>query len=59
MQVTLEQPQEVHMWEYFAELVKGHKLDEHWPTISVMTNKILLAVRESAENGCRVIDLKL
>ena len=61
-QVPLDRPQETFMWEDFAECVydirAGKPPDESWARISILTNKVVVAVQESADNGCRPIQLK-
>ena len=51
------------MWEDFAECIygiqDGKPPDEYWPKISAMTNKVVVAIQESAENDCKVIELHL
>ncbi len=63
MQVHLKKPQEAMMMEAFASLVrriqKGDSPDEHWPTIAVMTQKIICAVQLSAENDCQSVQISL
>ncbi|KAK9809491.1 hypothetical protein WJX73_004296 [Symbiochloris irregularis] len=60
--VYLDRPQETRMWEDFAECIyaiqDGKKPDDHWPSISELTSKCVLAVAESIENGCKVVEFK-
>ena len=62
-QVHLQKPQEAMMVEAFTSLVRkvqdGGAPDQHWPTIAVMTQKVICAVQLSAENDCQSVQLSL
>ena len=62
-QVYLDRPQETLMWEDFAECIyniqAGKPPDEYWPRISALTNKVVVAVQESADNDCKLINFKV
>ncbi|DBB02453.1 hypothetical protein WJX82_006460 [Trebouxia sp. C0006] len=55
--VSLDVPQEVRMWEDFADCSKaikdGGKPEKHWPTIAMLTQKVVCAVEQSASDGCK------
>ncbi len=57
LQVSLDVPQEVRMWEDFADCSKaindGGKPEKHWPTIAMLTQKVVCAVEQSASDGCK------
>ena len=57
LQVSLDVPQEVHMWEDFADCSKaiqdGGKPEKHWPEIAMLTQKVVCAVEQSASDGCK------
>lgn len=54
-QVHLDRPQETLMWEAFGRCVRsiraGGMPDEHWPKIAELTQRVVLAVEESARKG--------
>lgn len=63
LQVHLKLPQEAMMVKAFCDLVRkvqaGEAPDQHWPTIAVMTQKIVCAIQLSAENDCQSVQLSL
>ena len=60
-QIALDRPQEVYMWECFADLVHkvqaGGKPDRSWPAQSALCNKLCIAVEQSAQAGCAPVDV--
>lgn len=62
MQVSLDRPQETHMWEAFAEAVyevrEGGKPDGEWARQASICNKLCIAVEESAQQNCKPIHVK-
>ena len=60
-QVYLDRPQETLMWEAFGKCVRaisaGNSPEEFWPKIAAITNRVVLAVEESARNGCKPVQL--
>jgi hypothetical protein len=60
-QVHLDRPQETLMWEAFAQCVRSVKAggspEEHWPKITEVTQRVMLAVEESARNDCKPVTL--
>lgn len=62
-QVHLDRPQETLMWENFARCIRNIKggggPDEFWPKIAALTQKVVLAIEESARNDCRRVSLSL
>lgn len=62
VQVLLDRPQETFMWEHFAEYIycirDGARPNKHWPAKAALTNKVVVAVERSAQNGCELINLK-
>lgn len=61
-QAKLERPQEVLMWEQFAEDVRAvracGKPNPHWPRIAELTQRVVLAVEESAKHGNKQVRLQ-
>lgn len=57
VQVYLSKPQEVYQWEEFAACVarvrSGGAPDERWARLAALTNAVVVAVAESARQGCR------
>jgi len=57
LQVNLDVPQEVRMWEDFADcsrkIMKGGAPDKHWPNIAQLTQKVVCGIEESALDGCK------
>ena len=62
MQVYTERPQETYMWENFAQCIydiqAGKPPNTHWSKVSSMTNKVVVALQESAENDCKPIQFQ-
>jgi len=60
-QVHLDRPQETLMWEAFGRCVRsiraGGMPDEHWPKIAELTQRVVLAVEESARKGGLKVEL--
>ncbi|MBE2283787.1 MAG: Gfo/Idh/MocA family oxidoreductase [Prosthecobacter sp.] len=61
---TLDEPsnnapgsQECGLFRTFSELVLSGKIDPHWPRISLLTQRVLDACLQSANQGSKVIDL--
>lgn len=48
--------QETNLYRNFADLVLSGNVDDHWPTISLQTQKIMDAVVESARSGNVIVD---
>lgn len=63
LKVHFPKPQEVSMLETFADCVQaikdGGKADSLWPSVAVLTQKVLCAVLESAQQGCKEVTLSL
>ena len=61
MQVYLDRPQETLMWEAFGKCIRaidaGGTPEEWWPKLAAITNRVVLAVEESARNGCKPVQL--
>ena len=57
MQVNLDVPQEVRMWEDFVDcsrrVIQGGPPDKHWPNIAQLTQKVICAIEQSALDGCK------
>ncbi|MFK7769803.1 MAG: Gfo/Idh/MocA family protein [Mariniblastus sp.] len=50
--------EETNLFRNFSSLVLAGKLDDHWPTIALQTQKIMDAVFESAKDNGRVIEIE-
>ena len=50
------------MWENFAQCIydiqAGKPPNMHWAKVSSLTNKVVLALQESAENDCKPVHFK-
>ena len=50
------------MWENFAQCVydiqAGKPPNTHWAKVSSLTNKVVVALQESAESDCKPIHFK-
>ncbi len=59
--MATERPQDTLMWEAFAECVRrvraGGEPDATWPQQSLLTQRVLCAVADSAANGCGIVSL--
>lgn len=57
----LQVPQEVHMWEAFAECIRkvqaGGSDAQHWARIAALTQKVVCAVERSAKDGCAAVKI--
>jgi predicted dehydrogenase len=49
--------QETNLFRNFSNLVLGGKPDAHWPKITMLTQKVMMACMESAENGSKEIEI--
>jgi predicted dehydrogenase len=49
--------QETNLFRNFSDLVIGGKPDSHWPKITLLTQKLMMACMESAENGSKEISI--
>lgn len=60
-QVHLDRPQETLMWEAYGRCIRsiqaGGSPEEHWPKIAALTQRVVLAVEQSARNGGSRVDL--
>ena len=60
-QVLMERQQEVLMWEAFAACVRtiraGKPPRREWPQQSLLTQRVLCAIAESAASDCRIVNL--
>ncbi|CAL8470334.1 g9876 [Coccomyxa elongata] len=59
--VHLDRPQETLMWEAFGRCIRsiraGGSPEEHWPKIAALTQRVVLAIEQSARNGGSRVDL--
>ena len=49
--------QETNLFRNFSGLVLGGTPDPHWPKITLLTQKLMMACMESAENGSKEIEI--
>jgi predicted dehydrogenase len=49
--------QETNLFRNFSDLVIGGKPNSHWPKITLLTQKLMMACMESAENGSKEISI--
>ena len=49
--------QETNLFRNFSGLVLGGTPDPHWPKITLLTQKLMMACMESAENGSQEIEI--
>ena len=54
---SAENSQETNLFRNFAELVLSGETDDHWGEIALMTQRVMDACKESAENGGVAIEL--
>ena len=59
LQVYTDRPQETYMFETFAQCIydiqAGKAPNTHWAKVSAMTNKVVIALQESADNDCKPV----
>ena len=61
LQVTIDRQQEVLMWQAFAACIRairaGAPPRKEWPQQSLLTQRVLCAIAESAASNCRIVRL--
>jgi predicted dehydrogenase len=55
--IEAEAQQEVKMWEMFADMCIGEGEDNIWPNVAALTQKVVCAVVDSANNNYSLVDL--
>ena len=61
LQVPTDRQQEVLMWQEFAACIRairaGAQPRREWPQQSLLTQRVLCAIAESAASDCRIVRL--